>query len=154
MIKKNSIFKWGQDEYEAFNVIKQAIVNAPYLAAPNFSYLFILYTFASDRSYAAILTQANQDKAEAPIAFFSSNIQGAELNYSYVQKQAYVVFKEIKYFRLFLLKTHTKIIVPFPVVRNLLVQKDVGEKRANWVTALQEYGVKIKPKNIVKDQGF
>jgi len=69
MIKKNTNFKWGQDEHEAFNLIKQAIINAPSLATPNFSNPFILYTFASDRSYAAILTQANQEKAEAPIAF-------------------------------------------------------------------------------------
>eukprot|EP00253_Pinus_taeda_P025044 PITA_25044 len=154
MIKKNSNFKWGQDEYEAFNLIKQAIVNAPTLATPNFSEPFILYTFASNRSYAVILTQANQEKAEALIAFFSSNLQGAELNYSDVEKQAYAVFKAIKYFRPFLLKTHTKIIVPFPAVRNLLVQKDVGEKRPNWVTALQEYDVEIKPASIVKGQGF
>lgn len=154
MIKKNSIFKWGQDEYEAFNRIKQAIVNTPSLATPNSFDPFILYTFASDRSYAAILTQANQDKAEAPISFFSSNLQGAKLNYSDVEKQAYDVFKEIKYFRPFLLKTHTKIIVLFLVVINLLVQKYVGEERANWVTTLQEYDVEIKPAKIVKGQGF
>eukprot|EP00253_Pinus_taeda_P016409 PITA_16409 len=114
MIKKNSIFKWGQDEYEAFNLIKQAIVSAPSLATPNFSDPFILYAFASDKSYAAILTQENQDK----------------------------------------LKTHTKFIVPFPAVRNLLVQKDVGEKRANWVTVLQKDDAEMKPANIVKGQGF
>eukprot|EP00253_Pinus_taeda_P027329 PITA_27329 len=106
------------------------------------------------RSYKVILTQANQEKEEAPIAFFSSNLQGAELNYSEVEKQAYTIFKEIKYFRPFLLKTRTKIIVLFPAIRNILVQKDVGEKRANWVTALQEYDVEIKPASIVKGQGF
>ena len=37
MIKKNSNFKWGQDEHEAFNLIKQAIINAPSLATLNFS---------------------------------------------------------------------------------------------------------------------
>lgn len=121
MIKKKSLFKWGQAEYEAFNLIKQVIVNSSSLATPNFSDPFILYAFASEKSYAAILMQANQDKAEAPIAFFSSNLQGAKLNYSDVEKQAYVFFKAIKYFRPFLLKTHTKIIVPFPPVRNLLV---------------------------------
>ena len=36
MIKKNSIFKWGEDEYEAFNLIKQVIVNAPSLETPIF----------------------------------------------------------------------------------------------------------------------
>jgi len=154
MIKNNSIFKWGQDECEAFNLIKQVIVNAPSLATPNFSDPFILYTFASDRSYVLILTQANQDKAESPVAFFSSNIQGAKLNFSDVEKQEFSIFKAIKYFRPFLLKTHTKIIVPFPAVRNILVQKDVGEKKANWVMALQEYDIEIKPSNIAKGQGF
>eukprot|EP00253_Pinus_taeda_P005868 PITA_05868 len=154
MIKKNSNFKWGQDEHEAFNLIKQAIINAPSLATPNFLESFILYTFASEKSYSAILTQANQEKAEALIAFFSSNLQGAELNYSDVEKQAYAVFKAVKYFRPFLLKTHTKVIVPFPAVGNLLIQKDVGEKRANWITTLQEYDLEIKPASIVRGQGF
>eukprot|EP00253_Pinus_taeda_P010376 PITA_10376 len=132
MIKKNSNFRWGLDEHEAFNLIKQAIINAPSLATPNFSESFILYTFASEKSYAAILTQVNQEKAEAPIAFFSSNLQGAELNYSDVEKQAYAVFKAIKYFRPFLLKTHTKVIVPFSA----------------------EYDLEIKPASIVRGQGF
>eukprot|EP00253_Pinus_taeda_P010682 PITA_10682 len=73
---------------------------------------------------------------------------------SAVEKQAYAVFKAIKYFRSFALKTHTKVIVPFPTIRKLLVQKDVGEKRGNWVTALQEYDIEIKPANIVRGQGF
>ena len=30
----------------------------------------------------------------------------------------------------------------------------MGEKRANWVTALQEYDVEIKPASIVRGQGF
>jgi len=93
MIKKNSNFKWGQNEYEAFDLIKQAIVNTPFLATPNFFDPFILYTFASDKSYVAILTQPNQDKAETPIAFFSSNLQGVELNYSDVEKQVLLFSK-------------------------------------------------------------
>ena len=71
-----------------------------------------------------------------------------------MDKQAYAVFKEIKYFRPFLLKTHTKVIVLFPAVRNLLIQKDMGEKRANWITALQEYDLEIKPASTVRGQGF
>eukprot|EP00253_Pinus_taeda_P007159 PITA_07159 len=40
------------------------------------------------------------------------------------------------------------------MVRNLLVQKVVGEKRTNWVTALEEYDIEIKPASIVEGQGF
>eukprot|EP00253_Pinus_taeda_P011949 PITA_11949 len=82
MIKKNSIFKWGLPEKEAFELIKQSIINAPALITPIFSNHFTLYTIAFDSSYAAVLTQINNHNLEAPISFYSSNLQGAELNYS------------------------------------------------------------------------
>ena len=113
-----------------------------------------MYTIASDSSYAAVLTQLNDHNLEAPISFFSSNLQGAELNYFDVEKQAFAVFKAVKHYRPFLLKTHTKVIVPFPAVRKLLIQKELGEKRENWVTTLQEYDLEIKPAKIVRGQGF
>ena len=64
------------------------------------------------------------------------------------------MFNSIKNFRPFLLKAHKKIIVPFSAVRQFLIQKEVGEKRANWVTALQEYDINIIPAKIVRGQGF
>eukprot|EP00253_Pinus_taeda_P006285 PITA_06285 len=154
MIKKNLVFKWGFPEKEAFELIKQSIINAPALNTPNFSNHFTLYTIASDSSYAAVLTQINGHNLEAPISFYSSNLQGAELNYSEVEKQTFAVYKVVKHYRPFPLKAHTKVIVPFSSVRQLLIQRELGEKRANWVTALQEYDLEIKPSKIVRGQGF
>jgi hypothetical protein len=44
------------------------------------------------------------------------------------------------------------LIVPYPVVRNLLIQKDMGDKRENWMTSLQEYGLEITHAQIVRGQ--
>eukprot|EP00253_Pinus_taeda_P010931 PITA_10931 len=96
----------------------------------------------------------NDHNLEAPVSFFSSNFEGAELNYSEVEKQAFAMYKAIKHYRPFLLKNHTKVIVPFSSVRQLLIQRELGEKRANWVTTLQEYDLEIKPAKIVRGQGF
>ena len=93
--------------------------------SPDFSQDFTLYTFASDHSYAAVLTQKNSENNEVPIAFMRSAFKGAELNYLVVDRQAYAVFKAVKHFRSYLLKSRTKVIVPYPVVRNLLVQKEL-----------------------------
>ena len=93
MIRKNSVFKWGYKEKEAFETIKQAIINAPTLNTPDFSKKLILYTLATETSYVVVLTEINDQQIEAPISFFSSNLQGAELNYSNVEKQAFAVFK-------------------------------------------------------------
>ena len=99
--------------------------------SPDFSQDFTLYTFSSDRSYAIVLTQKNAQNNEVPIAFMSSSFKGVELNYPTVDRQAYIVFKAVKHFRSYLLKSRMKVIVPYPAVRNLLVQKELGEKRAN-----------------------
>ena len=39
-------------------------------------------------------------------------------------------------------------------MKNLLIQKDIGEKRANWITTLQEYDLDIKPTKILKCHGL
>jgi hypothetical protein len=85
------------------------------------------------------LHEKNIENNEIPIAFMSSNFKGEELNYLAVDQQTYVVFKAVKHFWSYLLKSRTKVIVPYPAVRNLLVQKEMGEKRENWMTSLQEY---------------
>jgi hypothetical protein len=126
-------------------------VEAPSLMSPDFSQDFTLYTFTSDQSYATVLTQKN---TEIPIAFMSSTFKGENLNYPTVYQQAYVVFKAVKHFRSYLLKSRTKVIVPYLAVRNLLVQKELGEKRATWMTSLQEYDLKITPAQIFIGQGL
>jgi hypothetical protein len=42
-----------------------------------------------------------------------------------------------------MLKSRTKIVVAYPTVRNLLVQKKLGEKRENWMKSLQENNLEI-----------
>ena len=80
----------------------------------------------------------------------STGLQGAELNYPAVDKQAYAVFKAVKQFMPYIVKSCTKVIVPHLAVRSLFVQKELGERRGNWVTALQEYDLEFKPTSIVK----
>jgi hypothetical protein len=68
--------------------------------------------------------------------FMSLGLQGVEINYPEVDKHAYVVFKVVKHFRSFLLKSKTKVIIPYLVVRNLLVQIYLADKRDNWIMSL------------------
>jgi hypothetical protein len=154
LIKKDTQYHWGPLENQDFNAIKNAIIDAPSLMSLDFSQDFTLYTFASDPSYAVVLTQKNVENNEVPIAFMSSTFKGAELNYLAVDQKAYAIFKAVKHFRSYLLKSRTKVIIPYPAVRNLLVQKELGEKRDNWVTSLQEYNLEITPVQIVRGQGL
>ena len=90
-----------------------------------------------------MLTQHNQQNHEVPITFMSYNFNGADLNDHEVDKKAFASLKYI-----------TKIVVPYPVVRNLLVQKDLGDKIEPWVPSLQEYDLEIKPSSVVRGKGI
>ena len=88
MLKKDVMYKWSDEAKEAFRCIKEAIAEAPALVSPDFNMEFFLYTFASDVSYAAILTQRNNKGNKVPISYMSSNLQGATLKYPDMEKQA------------------------------------------------------------------
>ena len=56
MVKESVQFKWNNVEKNAFSKIKTSVAHAPSLKSPNFEKDFLLYTFASDDSLAAVLT--------------------------------------------------------------------------------------------------
>ena len=56
LVKKDIPFKWYDEQNNAFTEIRKAIVEEPALMSPDFSKDFILYTFATDFSYAVVLT--------------------------------------------------------------------------------------------------
>jgi hypothetical protein len=101
-----------------------------------------------------VLNQEDDDNNESPVSFMITNIQGDDLNYPAIDKQAYAVYKAVKYFRSYILKNHTKVIVPHPVVQPLFTQQDMGERRGNWMAVVQEFDLDIKPVKLVKGQGL
>ena len=62
---------WGMVGTVKNYCVTQAIINAPSLVIPDYSKHFLLYTFASETSYAVVLTQLNEEYIEAPISFLS-----------------------------------------------------------------------------------
>ena len=76
MVKQSVQFKWTDIEKVSFKYIKTKIAQEPSLKSLDFEKDFILYTFASDNSLAAVLTQKGELGDEYPISFMSAGIQG------------------------------------------------------------------------------
>lgn len=84
----------------------------------------------------------------------SAGFQVAKLNYPDIGKQAYVVYKEVKHFRPYILKNHVIVFVPHPIVCSLCVQQEMGDIWGNWMAYLQEYDLEFKPAHTVKGDGL
>ena len=86
---------------------------------------------------------------KVPISFMIVGLGEAWMKYPEVYKQVISVFRVVKHFHPYLLKSQTKVIVPYLTVRNMFVQKELGEICTHWITTLQEYNLEINLTKIV-----
>ena len=86
MLKKDSEVKWSLEAKKSFHVAKFALSTAPILISPDYTSDFIIFSFASEHTLAAVLMQKKDQKNEQPITFFSRTIRDATLRYKIIKK--------------------------------------------------------------------
>jgi hypothetical protein len=124
------------------------------LISPDYSKDFLIFSFASFDTIAAVLLQRNEEGREQPIAFFSKALRDVEVRYEIMEKQAYALVKALKSFRVYVL--HSKVIayVPSAFVKDILVQPDIDGKRSKWIAKILEFDLEIRPTKLIKGQGL
>ena len=90
------------------------------MISPDFEKDFLVFSYASEHTVAAVLLQKNDRGEEQPIAFFSNILRDGELKYSIMEKQYYALVKALKDFRIYLLHSHIISYVPCSVVKIIL----------------------------------
>ena len=154
MLKKDSKVKWTVEENQAFEGIKLALTQTPVLTNPQFDKDFIIFSFASKHTIAAVLLQKDDQGNERPIAFFSRALRDAPLKYQIMEKQAYALVKAIKDFRIYILYSHVIAYVPSPIVKDILTQENLEGRRGKWIANILEFDIEIKPTKLIKGQGL
>ena len=149
MLKKDGQVKWTEEAVKSFNLVKLALSSTLVLISLEYTQDFILFSFASEHTMAAVLMQKRDDH-ERPIAFFSRAIRDAALKYNIIEKKALALVKALKYFRVYILHSHILAYVPNVAVKDVLVQTDLEGRRGKWIAALLEYDVEINSTKIVK----
>jgi hypothetical protein len=69
LLKADAKFEWTKQCQEAFETLKERLINAPILVLPNFSKSFVLTTDASTSGIAYILGQRDDEGREHVIAY-------------------------------------------------------------------------------------
>eukprot|EP00253_Pinus_taeda_P003463 PITA_03463 len=154
MLKKDAKVKWSLETKQTFESIKTALTQTPVLTSPQFDKDFIIFSFASEHTIAAVLLQKDDQGNEKPIAFFNQDLRDAPLKYNIMEKQAYALVKAIKDFRIYILYSHVIAYVPNSVVKNILTQEGLEGKRGKWIANILEYDIEIKPTKLIKGQGL
>lgn len=97
-----------------------------------------------------ILLQKNEENEKFPIAFMSVSLKKHEIEYSLMEKQAFVVVKVVKHLRYYILHSHAIVYVPHLAIKSILTQQDIGmNSRATWISKIQEFNLDIKSTKLV-----
>jgi hypothetical protein len=71
-----------------------------------------------------------------------------------MEKQAYVLVKSLKDFRVYVLHSKATAYVPSTSVNDILIQRDIDRKRSKWIAKILEFDLEIRPTKLIKGQGL
>lgn len=144
LLKKNVNFKWNDRCEDAFDKLKQVLINPPLLVYPDWEKgNFNLTTDASQYAIGAVLSQGIVPN-DQPIAYASRTLNQAETNYSDFQKELLAIIWAVKHFRCYLYGRHFIIITDHRPLTFLFGIKDVSSQLMRWRLQLSEYDYTIK----------
>jgi hypothetical protein len=91
IVKKVVGFKWGEEQENAFSLLKSKLISTPLLSLPDFNKAFKIECDALGIGIGAVLMQEKW-----LIAYFSEKLNGATLNYPTYDKELYAVVRALE----------------------------------------------------------
>jgi len=89
-------WKWKDEEKNAFNKLKNKVMNPPILAIPDSKRKMCLETNASGYTIGGVLSQQQEDDSWKPITYLSRAMNETERNYEIYDRELLVIMEGLK----------------------------------------------------------
>nr|GFA62723.1 reverse transcriptase domain-containing protein [Tanacetum cinerariifolium] len=142
LLEKNSPFIFSNECIQAFRTLKDKLIEASILIAPNWDQPFELMCDASDYAVGAILGQRIK-KHFRPIHYASKTMNQAEANYTTTEKEMPAVVYAFKKFRSYLIMNKSIVYTDHSALKYLFAKKDTKARLLRWILLLQEFDFKV-----------
>ena len=143
LTEKGVKFVWTPECETAVQQLKQLLTHSPVLGFPREEGELILDTDASDFAVGAVLSQV-QDGIERPLAFYSSALSKAEINYCVTRRELLAIVMSAKHFHHYLYGRPVLVRTDHGALQWLMSFKNPCGQVARWLQLLSGYDLKIQ----------
>jgi hypothetical protein len=152
-IKANDELRWGAEQQQAFEDIKEYLSKPPMLVPPQQGKPFYVYLSVGDTSIASVIVQV-QDGRERVVFYLSRRMLDAETRYRAIEKLCLCLFFTCTKLRHILLSAETIVICKSDVIKHMLSAPVLKGRLGKWMFALSEFDIRYQPAKAVKGQAL
>ena len=143
LLEKDIPFEFDESCLEAYRILKEKLITAPIIVAPDWNIPFELMCDASDFAVGAVLGQRKNKKMHA-IYYASKTLNDAQLNYTTTEKELLAVVFAFDKFRSYLIGTRVIVYTDHSAIKYLISKKDAKPRLIRWILLLQEFDLEIQ----------
>ena len=145
LLVQGTPFDFDEECVQEFSILKDKLVSAPIVVAPNWDLPFELMCDASDYAIGEVLGQ-KRDWIFQVIYYSSRTLNDAQLNYATTEKDLLAIVFAFDKFWPYLIGNKVIVHTDHSAIKYLMVKKNAKSRLIRWVLLLQEFDLEIKDK--------
>ncbi|GJW23569.1 reverse transcriptase domain-containing protein [Tanacetum coccineum] len=145
-------FRWTEATEEDFQAMKRMIEELLMLTAYIKDDELRVYLSEVDEVVSAVLL-VERNGRQMPIHYVSQSLQGAEVNYTLMEKLALALVHAARRLRRYFQGHVIKVVTDKPI-NQILNSPEASGRLAKWAVELGAYGISYAPRNAIKGQVF
>ena len=143
---------WTTEAEDALQALKKNLQQLPTLASPEEGEPLIVYLSTSNEAVSTVLL-AERQKVQVPVYFVSRALQGAEINYSQIEKLVLTLVHTARRLRRYF-QAHPITVLTDQPIRQIVMQPERSGRLTKWAIELWEYDIGYQRRVSMKGQAL
>ena len=150
LLKKNQPTEWNEQCQQAFEKIKQYLMNPPVLRPPQPGNMLILYLCVEDVALGAMLTQADEEGIEFAVYYLSKKLLPCEEKYKIIEKTCLAVVWATRKLRHYFQSYKVQVVSKMDPLKYLYATPSLIGKLGRWLILLSEFDIEYVTQKVIK----
>jgi transposase InsO family protein len=143
LTRKETPFKWTEEEESAFAEIKVLLMSKPILAFPDYEKPFHIFTDASNVGQGGALMQKDEENRYMAVAYFSRTLSSTERRWAAVHVELGAIITALREFKPFIFMTEVELHCDHKPLTYLMRNAKSHPSLARWLIELNNFHISI-----------